>query len=275
MPSPTPTGGRRRTVRRVLVLSALADVVLSPAGQAAVEGVRGLVGEVGGQSTLAPPKPGNPTDPIVIHTGRGPHEERFEWVAYHADDLTPAQGSPMFCVGLDWPGVDIEERTSFGCEGRRSEAERRAPSSGFSGIGFEQLPSGAPRRDHDIVLFGRTREDVFGVRAWLTDAHGVEHELPVDFKRIEGDLLERVGGYHPFGVLVAVIDGRIAPPVSELKSLGVRPNQMPDDVTWPPGYPERCKQPPPPGPVKFALVRTGGRHEEISTMGSRSAPPGC
>jgi hypothetical protein len=185
-------------------------VLLTPPGRAASAWVGDLVGigDVGGPPTQE--KRGRFADAgtaIVIDNGVAPDGTRYEWVAYQCSvDLT-AEGQPKTFRGigasLDWPGVEGYEGGGS-CEELQGRPEDRV----FSQNGVHILPSQMKGvAEPDLVISGITGPDVHRVSVIYTDGGGREHELPVDFTRVEGKLRELASQPEALGTFTAFLPG--------------------------------------------------------------------
>ncbi len=198
-----------------LVAAALLVIVvlLTPPGRAASAWVGDLVGigDVGGPPTQE--KRGGFADAdtaVVIDNGVAPDGSRYEWVAYECNvDLTDEGLDTKFSgigVSLDWPGVRAYEGGGS-CE----ELQGRPRSGVFSQHGVHVLPSqmkGVAKPD--VVISGVTGPDVHRVSVIYRDGEGKEHELPVDFARVEGKLREVASRPEALGTFVAFLPGETA-----------------------------------------------------------------
>lgn len=188
-------------------------VLLTPPGRAASAWVGDLVGigEVGGAPTQE--KHGRFADAgsaIVIDNGVAPDGTRYEWVAYKCSvgPEDPGVGAGFKGIGasLDWPGVKGHEGGGS-CE----ELQGRPRARAFSQHGVHVLPSQMRGvEEPDLVISGVTGPDVHRVSVIYTDGQGEEHELPVDFARVEGKLRELASQPEPLGTFVAFLPGDTA-----------------------------------------------------------------
>jgi hypothetical protein len=209
------TGGAAREWRpRLLSLGAavllVIVVLLTPPGRAASAWVGDLVGigDVGGPPTEK--KRGDFADAdtaIVIDNGVAPDGSRYEWVAFECKvDLTDEGLETKFAgigVSLDWPGVKPYEGGGS-CE----ELDGRPQPGAFSQHGVHVLPSQMKGvAEPDLVISGTTGPDVHRVGVIYTDGEGREHELPVDFVRVEGKLREVASRPEALGTFVAFLPG--------------------------------------------------------------------
>jgi hypothetical protein len=186
----------------------VAVVLLTPPGRAASAWVGELVGigDVGGPPTQDGRGP-ETSEEVVIDNGRAPDGTRYEWVAYRCEvDLRDEGLQTRFQgigVSLDWPGAR-GPGGGGGCE----EATGSRESHHFTSHGVHILPSqfkGVERPD--LVVAGSTGPRVHRVRIIYTDRFGEEHELPVDFARVEGKLRELAHRSEPLGTFTAFIPG--------------------------------------------------------------------
>jgi hypothetical protein len=199
---------------RLLSLAAAVLLViaglLTPPGRAASAWVGDLVGigDVGGPPTQKERGTFADADSaVVIDNGVAPDGTRYEWVAYECSvDLTDeGQGTKFEGIGasLDWPGVEGHEGGGT-CE----ELQGRPRERVFSQHGVHILPSQMKGvAEPDLVISGVTGPDVHRVRVIYTDGEGEEHELPVDFARVEGKLRELASQPEPLGTFVAFLPG--------------------------------------------------------------------
>lgn len=188
-------------------------VLLTPPGRAASAWVGGLVGigDVGGPPTQEkPPRFVKPGTAVVIDNGVAPDGSRYEWVAYRCEEDLRSEGIDTkfegIGISLDWPGVKGHERGGS-CE----ELAGRPRRTVFSEHGVHVLPSqfrGVAKPD--LVIFGATGPDVHSVSVIYRDGEGREHELSVDFARVEGKLRKLASRPEALGTFVAFLPGEVA-----------------------------------------------------------------
>jgi hypothetical protein len=207
---------RQRRPRLVSLAGAVLLVIvvlLTPPGRAASAWVGELVGigDVGGPPTEE--KRGGFADAdtaVVIDNGVAPDGSRYEWVAFKCNvDLTDEGLGTKFKgigVSLDWPGVKPYEGGGS-CE----ETEGRPQPGVLSQHGVHVVPSQMKGvAEPDLVVSGTTGPDVHRVSVIYRDGEGNEHELPVDFARVEGKLRELASRPEPLGTFVAFLPGEWA-----------------------------------------------------------------
>ena len=188
-------------------------VLLTPPGRAASAWVGDLVGigEVGGPPTDEKRRGfADAGTEVVIDNGVAPDGTRYEWVAYECsvgpDDQVPGPEFTGIGASLDWPGVKGYEGGGT-CE----ELQGRPQDQVFSQLGVHVLPSQMKGVDEpDLVISGVTGPDVHKVSVIYTDGEGKEHELPVDFARVEGKLRELASQPEPLGTFMAFLPGETA-----------------------------------------------------------------
>lgn len=188
-------------------------VLLTPPGRAASAWVGELVGigDVGGPPTQE--KRGrfeSPSTAVVIDNGLAPDGSRYEWVAYECKvDLTDEGLDTKFTgigVSLDWPGVKAYEG-SGSCEG----LEERPRPGLFSQHGVHVLPSQMKGvAEPDLMVSGVTGPEVHKVSVIYRDGERKEHELSVDFARVEGKLREVASRPEALGTFMAFVPGEWA-----------------------------------------------------------------
>jgi hypothetical protein len=211
------SGPSREWRPRLLSLAAAAllviVVLLTPPGRAASAWVGDLVGigDVGGPPTQE--KRGGFADAdsaVVIDNGVAPDGSRYEWVAYKCTvDLTDEGLGTKFTgigVSLDWPGVKPYEGGGS-CE----EVHGRPQPGLFGQHGVHVLPSQMRGvAEPDLMVSGTTGPDVHRVSVIYRDGEGREHELPVDFARVEGKLREVASRPEALGTFVGFVPGEWA-----------------------------------------------------------------
>jgi hypothetical protein len=212
----TPAGGERRS--RALALGAAAAllavvVLLTPPGRAASAWVGNLVGigDVGGKPTQPRRTFDKKGTAVVVDNGTAPDGSRYEWVAYECRVDLRKEGEPGVFDGIglsfEWPGVRGYEGAG-GCE----ELEGRpGPPKGAVGGSVHILPSQFHGVEHpDLVVSGETGPGVSDVKVFYQEPDGTQHELPVDFARVEGKLRELAHRPEAMGTFVAFLDGDVA-----------------------------------------------------------------
>jgi hypothetical protein len=186
-------------------------VLLTPPGRAASAWVGDLVGigDVGGPPTREDHRGFvKPRTAVVIDNGSAPDGTRYEWIAYQCKEGDEGFGPRFEGIGitLDWPGVKGHEGGGF-CE----ELAGRPQPPVFGSHGVHVLPSQTDGvAEPDLVIEGTTGPDVYEVRVIYRDGQGREHELPVDFARVEGKLREVASRPEPLGTFVAFLPGDVA-----------------------------------------------------------------
>jgi hypothetical protein len=204
----------RRARAGALLLVGLAGVLLvgvlllTPPGRTAAAWVGELVGigEVGGSPTQQKRGP-ETSEEVVIDNGRAPDGSPYEWVAYKCEVDMRREGMPGSFRGI---GVSFEWPGSQGPGGGASceEGIGAGESAHFTSHGVNILPSqfkGVERPA--LVVYGSTGPRVHRMRILYTDRFGEEHELPVDFARVEGKLRELAHRSQPLGTFTAFIPG--------------------------------------------------------------------
>ena len=211
--APTSREWRPRLLSIAAALLLVLVVLLTPPGRAASAWVGDLVGigEVGGPPTQED-RAGfaDPGSSVVIDNGVAPDGTRYEWVAYRCGvDLTDeGQATKFKGIGasLDWLGVQGNEGGGT-CEELQGMPRHRA----FSQFGVHVLPSQMEGvAEPDLVISGVTGPDVHRVSVIYTDGEGKEHELPVDFARVEGKLRELASQPEVLGTFLAFLPGATA-----------------------------------------------------------------
>jgi hypothetical protein len=254
---------RRRTRRRTFVtgLVLLAGAaVASPVGQAAIQGVGELVGLVGDPPSLAPQFK-EKSRAMIVHTGHAPDGSGYEWVAglsTGVGDFAQSQFSPaQLCLGLDWPGHSKRSR-HFGCS---------PPGDDRGSFGLHPVQAKEEKVDRpDLMVSGETAAEVHDVRVLYTDASGEQRELPTDFKRIDGELLERTGGKRPFGVYIAFLTAEQAARDGLPERIDVSPSFRADRALPPVKEPRECRNEPDPRPAPFEVVMRNRDGEVVENL---------
>jgi hypothetical protein len=146
-----------------------------------------------------PPQGVNPSvAPVMVDDGAGPDGARYEWTAYRAQ-VEIGEGGTTFdamCEFFDMPARPAFESMGS-CEG---EGEPAVPSVLRSAL---LHGSGVPPQN--VMLAGSTNEQPHSIDVLYTDASGQDHDLTVDFKRVDGELLASTGGDEAFGVFTAFV----------------------------------------------------------------------
>jgi hypothetical protein len=209
-----PTRDRRpRLLSLAAAVLLVIVILLTPPGRAASAWVGELVGigDVGGPPTQERRGGFAEADSaVVIDNGVAPDGSRYEWVAYECNvDLTDEGLGTKFSgigVSLDWPGVKGHEGGGT-CE----ELHGRPRPGVFNQHGVHVLPSQMKGvAEPDLVISGVTGPEVRRVSVIYRDGEGKEHELPVDFARVEGKLREIASRPEPLGTFVAFLPGEWA-----------------------------------------------------------------
>jgi hypothetical protein len=213
--SPARSGWLREHPLAGLAAAALLVVVLllTPPGRAASAWVGDLVGigDVGGPPSQK--KQGSfikPGTAVVIDTGAAPDGSRYEWVGYRCGENLRSEGIDTkfegIGISLQWPGVRREEGGGY-CE----ELEGRPHSGVFTSNGVHILPSQFKGvAEPDLVIEGTTGPQVHRVRVIYRDGEGRQHDLPVDFARVQGKLRKLASQPEPVGTFTAFLPGNIA-----------------------------------------------------------------
>jgi hypothetical protein len=258
----------------------IAGGLLTPPGRAAIDRAGELAG-IGEKPTLTSRGGPNPptNTPLVVDNGHAPDRTRYEWVAYRANIDESDARSNGFCLGFEWPGAPTRETTGS-CDG---PGHQPGPSI-LDSFGADYLPRQDGRaHDRHLILTGRIGPQAHRLRVLYTDARGQRHELPVDFARVDGALLERVGGRQPFAVFVAFLTSdqisrdRLSDRLNPRLLAPPAPSQPAPDTrsaSKPNGLPKRCH--PRRGP--FELVAYDAHGQIIETLRPiiiQIAPAGC
>jgi hypothetical protein len=186
--------------------------LLTPPGRAASAWVGDLVGigDVGGPPSQE--KQGRfirPGTAVVIDNGTAPDGSRYEWVGYRCgENLAPpgTKGFEGIGTALQWPGVKGHEGEGF-CE----ELAGRPSAPDISSHGVHILPSQFHGvAEPDLVVEGTTGPHVHRVRVIYRDGEGREHDLPVDFARVQGKLRKLASQPEPLGTFIAFLPGDVA-----------------------------------------------------------------
>ena len=223
---------RRRSPRRVLSLVCAAGLLgaslLSSPGRAASGAVGDWLGlaEPGGPPTVDGPRQRGPlqkepTDSIVLATGRAPDGVRYEFVLETFPE--PAESDPPYerfrhCLNIEWPDAARVSQIS---------PQRCYTELPPAAVDEAVVKRGGPMFDTtqttDVQIAGLARSDVSEVRILYKDEHGAKRDAPVDLVRVTGALRERAGADAPFSVFIgfvpqawvgygAVFDPRHCPP---------------------------------------------------------------
>ena len=213
------TPSRRELPRRhVTVLAAaalLAAVLITPPGRAASAWVGDLVGlgEVGGPPTMQEGRSfADDRTAVVIENGTAPDGTRYEWVAYECSVDLREEGSGTKFEGigmsLEWPGVKGHEGTGH-CEELQGRPRPEPDALGSHGVHI--LPSQFKGVENpDLVISGTAGPGVHRVEVLYQEPDGDTRELPVDFARVDGELLELAHRPEALGTFVAFLPGEIA-----------------------------------------------------------------
>jgi hypothetical protein len=208
----------RRIVLAICALALVATVGLTAPGRSALSQAAELfgIGDVGGSPSSEQDEDYERgftelNEPLVVDNGQAPDGSRYEWVAYRGKTSYLVDGERIrvrgFCVGLEWTG-DVKGRSSGGsCGGSGG----KQPTGVFNtvGVSFLQAPfERSPR--HDLLLSGTTTPRIHRLRIRYQPLRGPARDLPVDFTRIDGELLRRAGSKRPFGTFIAVLPGNQA-----------------------------------------------------------------
>jgi hypothetical protein len=209
-----PGAGFRRAL--ALAAAALLAVVflLTPPGRAASAWVGELVGigDVGGEPTQPGRTFGKPGTAVVIDIGTAPDGSRYEWVAYTCEVDLRDEGEDTHFTGIglsfEWPGVNGHEGGGI-CEELQGRPRARDQAIGSHGVHLVPSQTKGVERP-DLVISGSTGPGVHDVKVLYVEPDGTQHELPVDFARVEGELRELAHRPEPIGIFVAFLDGDIA-----------------------------------------------------------------
>lgn len=219
-------GHRRLAVAAAAIIAGL-FLALTPPGRDAVTWAAELVG-IGEPSSVQEPDLRDPRlseiqtrvgDALVANSGQLLSGERFEIVAWAAVErelrnapvpIDPRTGKPVdvprehgagevvSCLGVVYPEVGKQE-TGKWCLDNALDS----PIHVF-GMGPDRnLPSYGP--DAPYVVIGVTEPDVASVEVTYEGAEGKGVSDQAVLGRLDGELLERVGGGRPFGFFVASI----------------------------------------------------------------------
>jgi hypothetical protein len=187
-------------------------ILLTPPGRAASAWVGELVGigDVGGPPTQEQRGFADNKAAVVIDNGVGPDGNRYEWVAYECKVDLHDEGLDTSFEGIgisfEWPGVKGYEGGGH-CE----EAAGRPQPGTFGSHGVQILPSEREGvAEPTLMVSGTTGPEVHKVSVIYRDGEGKEHELPVDFARVEGKLREIARRPEALGTFVAFVPGEWA-----------------------------------------------------------------
>lgn len=205
----------RRLALAICALALVAATALTAPGRSALTQAAELfgIGDVGGSPSSEQDEDYERgftelNEPLVVDNGQAPDGSRYEWVAYRGKTSYMVDGERIrvrgFCAGLEWVG-DVSGRGSGGsCGGSGGQQPRGVFST--VGVSFLQAPfERSPR--HDILLSGTTTPGIHRLRIRYQPLRGPARDLPVDFARVDGDLLHRAGSRRPFGTFIAVLPG--------------------------------------------------------------------
>jgi hypothetical protein len=199
-------------------------VLLTPPGRAASAWVGDLVGigDVGGPPSQE--KQGSfikRGTAVVIDNGTAPDGSRYEWVGYRCGGGMHEGTGPGFegiGTALQWPGVKGQEGGGF-CE----ELQGRPSAPNISSHGVHILPSQFKGvAEPGLVIEGTTGPRVHRIRVIYRDPEGEEHNLPVDFARVQGRLRKLASQPQPLGTFIAFLPGDVAARDELLSRLDLR-----------------------------------------------------
>jgi hypothetical protein len=222
------TRSPRRSQRRVLSVVGAAALVgaslLTSPGRAA----SGVVGEwlglaePGGPPTVDGPRQRGelhkePTDSIVLATGRAPDGVRYEFVLESFSSDPPYERF-RHCLNLEWP--DAARAGQISPQRCYTEFPPAAVEEAVVQRGGAMFDT---TQTTHIQIAGLARSDVSEVRILYKDEHGAKRDAPFDLVRVTGALGERAGANAPFSVFIgflpqawlgygAVFDPRQCPP---------------------------------------------------------------
>jgi hypothetical protein len=201
---------------------------------------------------------------VIVDNGHAPDGTGYEWTAYRADNRYEIDGKDVrvdeFCVGFDWPDVAARGRPA-GCSSVDDSPDDPSDIeylAAWSNQWLQDRAEGVRRRD--VMLWGMTTHEPRDVRIRYTDAQGRGHDVPVDFRRVQGELLRRAGGARPFGVFVGFIGAEQA--ARDLRSrypdlsLIVPRAPGPLQAEW---LPEVCKSDADHGPFEYRFYGSDGK----------------
>lgn len=202
--------GRRRAFALAAAALLAAVLLLTPPGRTASAWVGALVGigDVGGQPTQPHRTFGVDRTAVVIDNGRAPDGTRYEWVAYDCKVDLRAEGEDLTFSGiglsLEWPDVKGQKGGGV-CE----EIEGRPrPEDRAIGGSVHIVPSQFKGvQKPDLVVSGQAGADVHDVKVFYREPDGTEHELPVDFARVDGGLRELAHRPEALATFVAFVPG--------------------------------------------------------------------
>jgi hypothetical protein len=202
---------RSRRVRVALAGVAVAALLATPPGQAAVRWAADVVGvgEVGGPPTLEEDSQTTPPsgEAIVFQTGTAPGGERFEIVAYRSNDVhlpgvdpnTEGQLEPAICVRTRFPEAPTNGGDGFCYGGAPTEDGVRLGSLSVLDQG-----SGAAAF---ATLEGEANDRTRSVEVSYRDDAGEAHQVSASVAVLGGPLGERIGVIHPTAYFVAFLPG--------------------------------------------------------------------
>ena len=153
--------------------------------------------------------------PVRLDEGVAPDGSRYELTGkrqpmryrVRVDGRVRRERFDVFCLALRWPEFPGRAGLGESCAGR-GEPAADTPYDEFA-VRYVQTRServGA----RDVLLAGTTDPAVRRVRVIYRDAAGTDHELPVDSRRVEGELARRAGAFEPLLTFVAFLPGEIA-----------------------------------------------------------------
>jgi hypothetical protein len=195
---------RRRPASLVAAAVLIAFALVSPPGRAAAGWIEGLVAGITGEGRGGVEVT---TRPVVIDKGRSPDGTRYAWVAFGCRVDLHGEGVPIrfrgFSLALHWQDGRRKVR-SLGCEGHGKPAVKTVIRPGLLRV----VPSRGPDvAQPDLYVSGTTGPAARRLRAVYTEPSGQQHELPVDFARVEGRLRKRAGVRRPLGTYVVFVPG--------------------------------------------------------------------
>jgi hypothetical protein len=252
---------RRRRPAGILAAAALlALALLSPPGRAATGWVErvvaGITGEGRGGLEVT-------TRPVVVDEGRSPDGARYAWVAYGCRVDLHGEGVPIRFRGssldLHWQDARRKVR-SRGCEGHGKRALRTVITPGLLSFVPSQRREAGER---DLYVSGTTGPAVRRLRAVYTDPSGRQHELPVDFARVEGRLRRRAGMRRPVGTYVVFVPGEQAAREGLVDCVGAY-SLVPGPAQ---GHPKRRCTERPGGASPIVLTAYGEEGNELQRIG--------
>ena len=282
----TPATARPRR-RRSAIAAGIAVLIglslVTPPGQAAIEKVGELIGigDVGDPPTM-PMAGRDPDQGFIVANGYAPDGTGYEWTAYRAGDMFSVAGQDhpvdAFCVGFEWPGAPGRGGGACSTEPETSRSPYGPSYLSSYNIRWLQSRSEGVRR-RDVMVEGVTTREPHDVRILYTDLQGGSHELPVEFTRVDGDLLERAGGERPFGVFTAFISDEQAHRdklSSRFRDISLILPAPPASYEQPDWTPAACRSELEYGPFEYRFYdRAGTLLDRVRTIVGRRAPQAC